>query len=98
MPFVSSTVPSTTAWMLAHCGFIDGITRTSANGETAPQWNLAVQAGLLGAVGLILQCLELTMLPILLGTELTLGPSSRARKSQLWPERFFFKMLGQPSH
>lgn len=48
MPFGSSTAPSTTAWMLAHCGFTAGITRTSANGETAPQWNQAVQTCLVG--------------------------------------------------
>lgn len=48
VPFVSSTAPSTTAWMLAHCGFTAGITRTSANGETAPQWNQTVQTCLVG--------------------------------------------------
>lgn len=48
VPFVPSTAPSTTAWMLAPCGFTDGTTRTCANGETASQWNRAVQTYLVG--------------------------------------------------
>lgn len=58
-------------------------------------------ADLLRRVRPILYCLELTMLPILLGTEMTLGLSSReepavARKLLL--VRILFRMLGQPSY
>lgn len=86
--FVSSTAPSTTAWMLAHCGFTAGITRRCANGKTA----LAPTcAGMLGGVEPFLHCLGLSVLPVLLGTQMTLGPSSReepavARKLLLVPQ------------
>lgn len=37
------------------------------------------RAGLLGGAGPILRCLELAILPVLLGTGMTLGPSSRGQ-------------------
>lgn len=56
-------------------------------------------ASLPSGVGPILHCLELTMLPILLGKEMSLlqGGASCGQKATAG-KRFLFRMLGQPNH